>query len=273
LPASLRLVPITLSLLCGEQKRQNPAAVKYWPTALAISLSLVTSLVVAEDFTTVNGKEYKNAEVTRVESDGIVLRTKSGISKVYFAELPADVQQRFHYDPARIATAQREREQAASRAQQDARPKQETTVAAAGSNFPITPILVVAILVVATVVVVAVVRAKQRRELRDLLFKQARDFAASLQQNRALPIVQTDIILKPGENAFYSTPSTLYETRAVRSYQAGHSGVRVAKGMYIGGTTGRSISTQNGPHSTRGRSPLQTNGWFSSARKKIERFR
>jgi hypothetical protein len=46
------------------------------------------------------------------------------------------------------------------------------------------------------------------------------------------------------ESAFYSTPSTLFETRAVRSYQAGHSGVRVAKGVYIGGTSGRSISTQ-----------------------------
>ena len=28
--ASLRLVHITLSLLCGEQKRQNAARVKYW---------------------------------------------------------------------------------------------------------------------------------------------------------------------------------------------------------------------------------------------------
>ncbi len=56
------------------------------------------SIVVAEDFKTINGKEYKNAEVSRVEPDGIVLRTKSGILKVYFTELPKEVQQRFGYD-------------------------------------------------------------------------------------------------------------------------------------------------------------------------------
>jgi hypothetical protein len=32
--------------------------------------------------------------------DGIVLRSKTGISKIYFAELPKDVQERFHYGPA-----------------------------------------------------------------------------------------------------------------------------------------------------------------------------
>jgi hypothetical protein len=47
--------------------------------------------------------EYKNAKVSRVEQDGIVLIIKSGISKVYFAELPKDVQERFHYDPAKAA--------------------------------------------------------------------------------------------------------------------------------------------------------------------------
>jgi len=32
-----------------------------------------------------------------------VLITKSGISKVYFTELPKDVQERFHYDPEKAA--------------------------------------------------------------------------------------------------------------------------------------------------------------------------
>jgi len=43
-------------------------------------------------------KEYKNVTVKRVEPDGIVLVSKLGISKVYFTELPKDVQQRFGYD-------------------------------------------------------------------------------------------------------------------------------------------------------------------------------
>jgi hypothetical protein len=62
------------------------------------------SLALAEDFKTVKGKEYKNATVRRVEPDGIVLLTKSGISKIYFVELPKEVQERFHYvDPAKAA--------------------------------------------------------------------------------------------------------------------------------------------------------------------------
>ena len=53
----------------------------------------------ADDFKTITGKEYKNATVSRIEPDGIVLTSKAGISKVYFAELPKDVQERFGYDP------------------------------------------------------------------------------------------------------------------------------------------------------------------------------
>jgi hypothetical protein len=65
---------------------------------------------VAEDFKTITGKVYKDATISRVEADGIVLRTKTGISKVYFIELPKDVQERFHPSPAKTVAAQRERE-------------------------------------------------------------------------------------------------------------------------------------------------------------------
>jgi hypothetical protein len=63
-----------------------------------------TSAAFAEDFKTVNGKEYKDATVSRVEPDGVVLKTKSGIIKVYFTELPKDVQERFHYDSSKAAS-------------------------------------------------------------------------------------------------------------------------------------------------------------------------
>ena len=62
-----------------------------------LSLSLI-SLTFADDFKTLAGKEYKNVTVSRVEPDGIVLTGKAGISKVYFTELPKDVQERFGYD-------------------------------------------------------------------------------------------------------------------------------------------------------------------------------
>ena len=63
-----------------------------------------TTVALADDFKLVNGKEYKDVTVNRVEPDGVVLRTKSGISKIYFVELPKEVQERFHYNAA-IASA------------------------------------------------------------------------------------------------------------------------------------------------------------------------
>src|SRR5260370_8363844 len=66
------------------------------PTAVVLIVCFAL-IAVADDFKTINGKEYKNATVTHVEADGIVLRTKSGISKVYFVELPHDVRERFGY--------------------------------------------------------------------------------------------------------------------------------------------------------------------------------
>src|SRR5437773_442217 len=57
------------------------------------------STVLADDFKTTEGKEYKDATVSRIEPDGIVVRTKSGISKLYFVELPQEVQRRFNYEP------------------------------------------------------------------------------------------------------------------------------------------------------------------------------
>ena len=70
-------------------------------TALILSFA---SLGFSEDFTTVNGKQYKDATITRVEPDGIVVKTKSGVTKVYFAELPREVQDRFHYDSEKAAS-------------------------------------------------------------------------------------------------------------------------------------------------------------------------
>ena len=72
------------------------------------------SVAFAEDFKTIDGKEYKNVTVSRVEPDGIVLKSKSGIAKVYFTELLPDVQKRFQYNPANAAAYSVE--QAASQA-------------------------------------------------------------------------------------------------------------------------------------------------------------
>ena len=71
-----------------------------WTTSLFIAAILSASLAFAEDFKTIGGRVYKDATISHVEADGIMLRTKTGISKVYFVELPKDVQERFYYGSA-----------------------------------------------------------------------------------------------------------------------------------------------------------------------------
>ena len=71
---------------------------------LAFFIFCLASGALADDFRAIDGKEYKNVTVSRVEPDGIVLRTKTGISKIYFVELPKEIQERFHYNAA-IASA------------------------------------------------------------------------------------------------------------------------------------------------------------------------
>ena len=62
--------------------------------------TLFVSLALAEDFKTVSGEKYEDATISHVEADGIVIKTKTGISKIYFVELPKDIQERFHYGSA-----------------------------------------------------------------------------------------------------------------------------------------------------------------------------
>ena len=81
---------------------------------------LSAALALAEDFETIRGKVYKNATVIRVEKDGIVLKTKTGISKVYFVELANDVRERFHPTPAKTFVQRRMPEAIKSEAKQDA---------------------------------------------------------------------------------------------------------------------------------------------------------
>jgi hypothetical protein len=89
-----------------ENKKTESTHMNPQKTTIAILAALTVSLALADDFKTNSGKEYKNATVTQVEADGIVIKTKGGISKLYFTELPKDVQERFHYDPAQAAAAQ-----------------------------------------------------------------------------------------------------------------------------------------------------------------------
>ena len=102
-------------------------------------LSFATAAL-SEDFHTVNGKEYKDATITRVEPDGVVVKTNSGVTKIYFSELPKDVQEHFHYDSEKAAsysaeqaanyTAYQKQQEETRRQQQDADAKNNAALAA-----------------------------------------------------------------------------------------------------------------------------------------------
>ena len=105
-----------------------------------ILLLSFAAAALSEDFKTVNGKEYKDATVTRVEPDGIVVKTNSGVTKVYFTELPKDVQEHFHYDSEKAAsysaeqaanyTGYQKQQEETRRQQQDADAKNNAAVTA-----------------------------------------------------------------------------------------------------------------------------------------------
>lgn len=62
----------------------------------------------AEDFTTTDGKKFEGVTVTRIEADGIVVTTDSGIAKLFFTNLPEDVQKKYGFDPVKAAQVQQQ---------------------------------------------------------------------------------------------------------------------------------------------------------------------
>ena len=81
----IRFVHI-IFIAAWRAKRQNPHMNPRKAT-IAILAALSVSLALADDFKTNSGKEYKNATVTQVEADGIVIKTKVGISKTLFSRV------------------------------------------------------------------------------------------------------------------------------------------------------------------------------------------
>ncbi len=77
------------------------------------------SAILADDIKTTGGKVYKNVTVSRVEPDGIMVVTDSGISKIYFTELPRELQEQYKYDPKQAATFRADLDTASALAQKE----------------------------------------------------------------------------------------------------------------------------------------------------------
>jgi hypothetical protein len=92
---------------------QTPA-----PTPQPISTPPVTWVAPTQfngthcDFTTTDGEVTKNATIKRVEPDGVVITYTDGVKKIHFFDLPAEVAQKYGYDP--IVSSQFRRNQQSS---------------------------------------------------------------------------------------------------------------------------------------------------------------
>src|SRR5262249_30997032 len=103
-----------------ENKRGRMRCVKHWQTTLAILAALAAPCAPADDFKTIDEKQYKNVDVSRVEPDGIIVITFSGgIVKILFNELSPKIKKKYGYNPqAAAAFSAEQSEQQAALAQQ-----------------------------------------------------------------------------------------------------------------------------------------------------------
>lgn len=95
------------------------------PITWILLVVAITGRAIADDLTLPNGKTYQNYSITRTEPDGISIKHAAGITKLFFWELPQEMQARYNYDPekARAYNTQARAQQAAAYAQQEAAAK------------------------------------------------------------------------------------------------------------------------------------------------------
>lgn len=60
----------------------------------------------------VSGKEYRNAEITGKEPDGLMVKHEGGVSKVLFLNLPKEIQDEHGFDPIAAEAYRKEKEAA-----------------------------------------------------------------------------------------------------------------------------------------------------------------
>lgn len=95
----------------------------------AMSLFAFSHFAYAEDLT-VSNKVYKDYQVIRTQPDAIVIKYSAGIATLYFWELPADLQKKYNYDPAKAQEyEQKVKEQQAERQAKELEQKAQAEIA------------------------------------------------------------------------------------------------------------------------------------------------
>jgi len=109
---------------------------------LVLIVAISCNLVQAEDWTTTDGKTYRQVKVVKVEDDAVTILDQDGGALVPLAVLSPELQKQFHYDPdkAKIAAARRASDEQASAAaieeQKKAEAAQQQNVKLAGASTP-----------------------------------------------------------------------------------------------------------------------------------------
>lgn len=70
---------------------------------LILALFLCATTTFATEITNIAGKVYERVRVSRVEPDGITITHAGGVAKLFFTELPPDVQMKYNYNPEKAA--------------------------------------------------------------------------------------------------------------------------------------------------------------------------
>ncbi len=87
--------------------------------ACIICFTALATLVHAEDIKLLNGTLLKDAKITSYDAIGVTITHSAGIARVPFDELPAELRQKFTYDPEKAhAQADAEARAIAQRAQE-----------------------------------------------------------------------------------------------------------------------------------------------------------
>ncbi len=101
-------------LLIGLSFSGSILRVKATFLAIATLLTLSSLNLLAEDWTTSDGIKYQDVKVVRVEDDAVTIIYKDGGALVFLNKLPANLQDRFDYDPqkAKVAAEKRAKDDA-----------------------------------------------------------------------------------------------------------------------------------------------------------------
>jgi hypothetical protein len=93
--------------------RQSDIVITVKALFLAVSVLVFTSIAAhSEDWTTTDGTKYQNVRVVRVEDDAVTILYKDGGALVFLNKLPAELQDRFDYDPVKAKAAAESRAKA-----------------------------------------------------------------------------------------------------------------------------------------------------------------